>query len=77
MCSAWCAIATASPRTSTIHAGGIGFFTFVAGTNVLGIRQFMDGQIGWTTDLLGLGFIAWLLLGYMVPWTAVLGGAAA
>ncbi len=55
---------------------GFGFFTFVAGTNVLGIRLSMDGQIGWTTGLLGLGFIAWLLLGYVVPWTAVLARTA-
>ncbi|EMY32936.1 C4-dicarboxylate transporter/malic acid transport protein [Arthrobacter crystallopoietes BAB-32] len=52
---------------------GFGFFTFVAGTNVLGIRLSMEGQIGWTSALLLLGFAAWLVLGYVVPWTAVLG----
>lgn len=55
---------------------GFGFFTFVAGTNVLGIRLASEGQIFWTVILLALGFVAWLLLGYVVPWTAVLGRTA-
>jgi tellurite resistance protein TehA-like permease len=55
---------------------GFGFFTFVAGTNVLGIRLALEGQIFWTAILLILGFVAWLLLGYVVPWTAVLGRTA-
>ena len=50
-----------------------GFFTFVAGTNVLGVRIAMDGQVAWTGALLALSFAAWLVLGYIVPWTAVLG----
>src|SRR6185312_13716164 len=55
---------------------GFGFFTFVAGTNVLGIRLALEAQIFWTVVLLALGFVAWLLLGYVVPWTAVLGRTA-
>jgi tellurite resistance protein TehA-like permease len=55
---------------------GFGFFTFVAGTNVLGIRLAMEGQPGWTSALLIVGFGAWLVLGYVVPWTAVLGRTA-
>lgn len=55
---------------------GFGYFTFVAGTNVLGIRLALDQQIFWTGLLLILGFAAWLLLGYVVPWTAVLGRTA-
>jgi tellurite resistance protein TehA-like permease len=50
-----------------------GFFTFVAGTNVLGVRLAMDGHVAWTTALLLLSVAAWLVLGYVVPWTAVLG----
>lgn len=50
-----------------------GFFTFVAGTNVLGVRLGMDGHHVATGLLLGLAGTAWLLLGYVVPWTAVLG----
>jgi tellurite resistance protein TehA-like permease len=50
-----------------------GFFTFVAGTNVLGVRLGMEGLHGVTAVLLVLSGIAWLVLGYVVPWTAVLG----
>lgn len=50
-----------------------GFFTFVAGTNVLGVRLGMDGHHTVTATLLLLAGCAWLVLGYVVPWTAVLG----
>jgi tellurite resistance protein TehA-like permease len=50
-----------------------GFFTFVAGTNVLGVRLGMEGLYGVTALLLALSGLAWLVLGYVVPWTAVLG----
>jgi tellurite resistance protein TehA-like permease len=50
-----------------------GFFTFVAGTNVLGVRLGMEGLHGVTAVLLVLSGSAWLVLGYVVPWTAVLG----
>ncbi len=50
-----------------------GFFTFVAGTNVLGVRLGMEGNYTPTAVLLVLSGLAWLLLGYVVPWTAVLG----
>jgi tellurite resistance protein TehA-like permease len=50
-----------------------GFFTFVAGTNVLGVRLGME-QWWWATGvLLALSGTAGLGLGYVVPWTAVLG----
>ncbi len=50
-----------------------GFFTFVAGTNVLGVRLAMEGLHLVTAVLLALAGLAWLVLGYVVPWTAVLG----
>jgi tellurite resistance protein TehA-like permease len=50
-----------------------GFFTFVAGTNVLGVRVGIEGYYGATAALLVVSGIAWLVLGYVVPWTAVLG----
>ena len=50
-----------------------GFFTFVAGTNVLGVRLGMEGWYAATAALLLLSGLAWLVLGYVVPWTAVLG----
>ena len=49
-----------------------GFFTYVAGTNVLGVRLFMEGWHVATAILLALTALAWLVLGYVVPWTAVL-----
>jgi tellurite resistance protein TehA-like permease len=50
-----------------------GFFTFIAGTNVLGVRLAMDGHHGITAALLVVSGLTWLVLGYVVPWTAVLG----
>lgn len=55
---------------------GFGFFTFVAGTNVLGVRLASAGFPGWTAALLVLSGLSWLVLGYVVPWTAVLGRTA-
>ena len=52
---------------------GFGFFTFVAGTNVLGVRLGLAGVHEATAVLLAVAGIAWLALGYVVPWTAVLG----
>jgi tellurite resistance protein TehA-like permease len=49
-----------------------GFFTFVAGTNVLGVRAGAEGWYGVTGGLLVVGGLTWLLLGYVVPWSAVL-----
>lgn len=50
-----------------------GFFTFVAGTNVLGVRLGMEGNHTLTALLLAFSGLVWLLLGYVIPWTAVLG----
>ncbi|HET6562524.1 MAG TPA: tellurite resistance/C4-dicarboxylate transporter family protein [Marmoricola sp.] len=52
---------------------GFGFFTFVAGTNVLGVRFGLSGWYDATAILLVVSGGAWLVLGYVVPWTAVLG----
>ncbi len=49
-----------------------GFFTFVAGTNVLGARAGAEGWYPLTAWLLVVGFAAWLVLGYVIPWSAVL-----
>lgn len=53
-------------------ARAFGFFTFVAGTNVLGTRLALDGHGTVALALLGVGLLGWLALGYLVPWTAVL-----
>lgn len=49
-----------------------GFFTFVAGTNVLASRLATTSWHGATAALLGLAGAVWLGLGYVVPWSAVL-----
>ncbi len=52
---------------------GFGLFTFVAATDVLGTRLAIDAHHLAAFVLLALGWTAWLVLGYVVPWTAVLG----
>jgi tellurite resistance protein TehA-like permease len=52
-----------------------GLFTFVAATDVIGTRLAVDGHDGVAFMLLGVGWFAWLVLGYVVPWTALLGNA--
>jgi tellurite resistance protein TehA-like permease len=54
-------------------ARAFGFFTVVAGTNVLGARLAMAGAPGVTAVLLTVSALTWFVLGYVVPWTAVLG----
>ncbi|WP_245565320.1 tellurite resistance/C4-dicarboxylate transporter family protein [Nocardioides insulae] len=50
-----------------------GFFTLIAGTNVLGTRLAAAGLPELTAALLVLSGAGWLVLGYVIPWTAVLG----
>jgi tellurite resistance protein TehA-like permease len=52
-----------------------GLFTFVAATDVLGTRLAVDRHHHAALVLLAVGWLAWLVLGYTVPWTAVLGHA--
>jgi tellurite resistance protein TehA-like permease len=52
-----------------------GLFTFVAATGVLGTRLALDGHYPAAFTLLLVASLAWLVLGYVVPWTAVLGRA--
>jgi len=52
---------------------GFRFFTFVAGTCVLGTRLALGGHRHTALALLAVGWVAWILLGYVIPWTAVLG----
>lgn len=49
-----------------------GFFTFVAGTNVVGVRLVLDGHETAAMVLLVVALVAWLLLGYVIPAIAVL-----
>jgi tellurite resistance protein TehA-like permease len=53
-------------------ARAFGFLTFIAGANVLGVRLSMDGLYLITAGLLAVAGLTWLVLGYVIPWTAVL-----
>ena len=50
-----------------------GFFTFVAGTNVLAARAGLQGWHDLMAVLMVIALINWIVLGYVVPWSAVLG----
>jgi tellurite resistance protein TehA-like permease len=52
-----------------------GLFTFVAATNVVGTRLVIDDHNTTAFGLLMVGSLVWLVLGYLVPWTAVLSTA--
>lgn len=54
-------------------ARAFGFFTFVAATCVLGSRLGIEGYYELALPLLFVASFAWLMLGYVIPWTAVLG----
>lgn len=51
---------------------GFGFFTFVAGTNVVAVRLLMDDRTAISIGLQAVAAVTWLILGYVIPWTAVL-----
>ena len=69
---AWCRDAVIGDVVNP--ARGFGFFTFIAGTNVLGVRLAMDGLYLVTAVLLVVAGLTWLVLGYG-SWAAVLGRA--
>ena len=50
-----------------------GFFTFVAGTNVLGARAAIEGWYLLTAILMTVAGLVWVVFGYVIPWSAVLG----
>lgn len=52
-----------------------GLFTFVAATDVVGTRIAISGHHTAAFVLLVVGWLAWVVLGYVVPWTAALGHA--
>lgn len=54
-------------------ARAFGFFTFIAATNVLGAAFVGIGYRDVAMVLLLMSVVVWLVLGYVIPWTAVLG----
>lgn len=72
--NAWRFVACRSAMAEDFRAPkrAFGFFTFVAGTNVLGARAGAEGWHAVTAWLLVVAFAVWLVLGYVIPWSAVL-----
>ena len=56
-------------------ARGFGFFTFVAGTDVLGARLAAADYPGTARVLLVIGLLGWLVLGYLVPGSMIVADA--
>jgi tellurite resistance protein TehA-like permease len=56
---------------ATRPATGFTYFTFVAGTAVVGTRISMDGALDVAGGLLLLAFAGWVVLGYVIPWAVV------
>ena len=54
-------------------ARAFGFFTFIAATNVLGAALVGTGRTTLASWLLTVSVLVWLVLGYVIPWTSVLG----
>ncbi|MGN6272053.1 MAG: tellurite resistance/C4-dicarboxylate transporter family protein [Protaetiibacter sp.] len=54
-------------------ARAFGFFTFIAATNVIAAMLLGVGLALAAFVLLGIATLAWVVLGYVIPWTAVLG----
>jgi len=52
---------------------GFGFLTFIAATEVLGVRINFDGYHEITAGLLAVGVLAWLILGYGIPFSMLVG----
>lgn len=65
----WRILAFAPAVRRDLHDPGrsFGFFTFVAGTNVLGSRMAAAGHVRTALGLLVVGAVAGLVLGYVVP----------
>ncbi|GAA4118415.1 tellurite resistance/C4-dicarboxylate transporter family protein [Enteractinococcus coprophilus] len=73
----WRIIAYRSAVVSDVSdiARSFGFFTFVAGSGVIGSRLAMAGWWTAAAVLLIVAAVSWLFLGYIVPVVAVLGRA--
>ena len=52
-----------------------GYFTLVAGTDVLGTRLALSGHHGAALAFLLVGGSIWLVAGYAVPWMTLVGGS--
>lgn len=73
--TAWRFVAHRSAMSDDFHdpARAFGFFTFIAATDVLAAALAGVGRTGVAAVLLAVAVMVWLVLGYVIPWTAVLG----
>lgn len=71
----WRLIAHRRQMSDDFHdpARAFGFFTFIAATNVIAAMLVGTGLAVPAAVLLAVAVLAWLVLGYVIPWTAVLG----
>jgi len=49
-----------------------GFFTVVAGTDVLAVRLLQDDRVAAGAALFGLGAVLWFVGGYVLPWQVLM-----
>ena len=70
----WRLVAYRSAYAADLHDSATAFlvFTFVAATDVLAVSLAGIGVTGTAAVLLVIGAVSWLVLGYAVPWAAVL-----
>lgn len=73
--TAWRLISFRHEMSEDFHdpARAFGFFTFIAATNVLGAALVGTGHTAVASVLLTVAALTWLGLGYVIPWTSVLG----
>ncbi len=73
--TAWRLVSFRRETSEDFHdpARAFGFFTFIAATNVLGASLVGTGHTVVAAVLLAVAALTWLVLGYVIPWTSVLG----
>ena len=73
--TAWRAVSHRAALRADLHnpKKAFGFFTFIAATNVLATALEGQSHLGAASALLGIGLLFWLVLGYGIPFTAILG----
>ncbi|MGO2745099.1 tellurite resistance/C4-dicarboxylate transporter family protein [Microbacterium sp.] len=72
----WRIIAHRTEVLADLHASdrGFGYFTFIAATCVISTTLLNTHFDTVAVVLLGVSIVAWLVLGYIIPWFAMLGG---
>lgn len=73
--NAWRFLAFRDALERDLHDSARAFlaFTFVAAVNVVASALAVFGAFGASSALLVVGAVSWLVLGYSIPWAAVLG----